>query len=187
MDKLMRRYLILSVSCAAVALVLPVVHAAQEPPPIHGTLALEGTVEQTYRAANTVIVSTADGLKHLFHLTRKTVVHGAESGTADALRGLATGSTVVVHYSTVDGKRTALEFDRLGGDGLKSVEGVITRVDRGGRRIWIRLPDGSRQSLRLAERAAGNVGRVAADSAKVVVYYTDESGQRVVHYFKRVS
>jgi hypothetical protein len=191
MNKMMRRYLILSLGSGAVSLALPAVHAAQQPPAIDGTLALEGTVDQTYRAANAVIVSTTDGLRHLFHLTGKTVVHGAESGSADVLRGLETGSTVVVHYTAADGKRTALELDRIGSNGLKEVEGVVTRVDRGGRKISIRLDDGSTQTLRLAERAASDVGRdvdhAAADTARVIVYFTDEAGEQVVHYFKKVS
>jgi hypothetical protein len=68
---------------------------------------------------------------------------------------------------------------------------VVTRVDRAGRKISIRLADGSTQTLRLTERAAidaGNdVDRAAVDATRVVVYYADEAGQRVAHYFKRIA
>jgi hypothetical protein len=74
---------------------------------------------------------------------------------------------------------------------LKTVEGVVTHVDRAGRKISIRLEDGSTQTLRLTERAARDVGkdvdRAAADTTRVVVYYADDAGQRVAHYFKRIS
>jgi hypothetical protein len=64
-------------------------------------------------------------------------------------------------------------------------------VDRAGRTISIRLADGSTQTLRLTERAATDVGkdvdREDADTPRVVVYYSDEGGQRVAHYFKRIS
>jgi len=67
----------------------------------------------------------------------------------------------------------------------------VTRVDREARTISIRLADGSTQTLLLTERAASTVGmdvdRAAAAGAKVVVYFTDEAGRRVAHYFRRVS
>jgi hypothetical protein len=191
MDRIVRRCLTLGFGCGAALLTLPGLHAGQEPLPVNGTVALEGTVDQEYKAANTVIVKTMDGVRHLFHLTAKTVVHGSESAGAEALRGLEAGSTVVVHYAADAGKETALEVDRLDDKGLKAIDGVVTRVDRAGRKIAIRLADGSTQTLRLTDRAATDVGkdvdRAATDTTRVVVYYVDESGQRVAHYFKRVS
>jgi hypothetical protein len=54
-----------------------------------------------------------------------------------------------------------------------------------------RRTNGSRQTLRLTERAASDVGKdidgAAVGTAKVVVYFNDEAGRRVAHYFKRVS
>jgi hypothetical protein len=70
------------------------------------------------------------------------------------------------------------------------MNGVITKVDRDAKTIAIRLANGSVQTFRLTERAASDVGKdldSAADgTVKVVVYYTDEAGHRVAHYFKRV-
>jgi hypothetical protein len=186
MNRIIRRYLTVGFGCGAALLALQRLEAGQQPPPVNGTIALEGTVDQTYKAANTVIVKTVDGVRHLFHLTGKTAVHGA-----DALRGLEVGSTVVVHYTAAAGEQTALEVDRLDAKGLKTLEGVVTRVDRAGRKISIRLGDGTTQTLRLTDRAASDaakdIDRAAADAATVVVYYADEAGQRVAHYFKRIS
>lgn len=194
MDRIVRRYLTVGLGCGAALVAVPALHAGQQPPPIPGvtgTLALEGTVDQTYKAAHTVIVKTVDGVRHLFHLTEETAVHGGESIDVEGVRGLEAGSTVVVHYTADLGERTALEVDRLDGKGLKTMAGVVTRVDRAGRKISIRLADGSRQTLRLTDRAATDVGsefdRAAADTMSVVVYYADEAGQRVAHYFKRIS
>jgi hypothetical protein len=43
----------------------------------------------------------------------------------------------------------------------------------------------------LTERAAAEAGRDlrdgSANGATVVVYYADESGRKVVHYFKKIS
>ena len=186
-----RRYLTAGFACGVVLLALPALHAGQESPPVTGTVALEGTVDQTYKAANAVIVKTVDGVRHLFHLTGTTAVHGSESAGAEAFRSLKAGSKVVVHYTAGAGEQTALEVDRVDDKGLKTMQGVVTRVDRAGRKISIRLADGSTQTLRLTERAAidaGNdVDRAAVDATRVVVYYADEAGQRVAHYFKRIA
>lgn len=167
----------------------PVLQAGQSTPPIGGvtgTLALDGTVDDEYKAGNTVIVKTVDGIKHLFHLTDRTAVHGA-----DDLAGIEKGSVVIVHYVTVAGQDTAVEVDRVGDKGLKTIEAVVTRVDREAKTIYIRLADGSTQALRLTDRAASDVGkdigRDGNDATRIIVYYTDEGGQKVAHYFKKVS
>jgi hypothetical protein len=112
MRKNVRHYLTAGVGCGAALLAVPVARAGQQPPPpisgVTGTIALEGTVDQTSRAANTVIVKTVDGVRHLFHLTEKTAVHGAESVEVEGVRGLKAGSAVVVHYTGDDESRRLL-------------------------------------------------------------------------------
>jgi hypothetical protein len=137
------------------------------------------------------VVKTVDGIKHLFHVTGKTTVHAGGTAGADTLRGLEAGSRVVVHYAATAGDQTALEVDRLDGKGLKTMEGVVTRVDRAGRVMSIRLADGSMQTLRLTDRAATDVGHdvdaTGVDATHVVVYYADDAGQQVAHFFKKIS
>jgi hypothetical protein len=168
--------------------------AAQQPPPIHGvtgTIATEGTIQETYEGANKLLVKTADGLEHLFRLKGRSTVHTGDAAGEEALRGLKKGAAVVVHYTKEGENLTAEEIDRLGDEGLQQIEGVVTAVNRGERMISIKLADGTRQTLRLSDRAAADVGkdidRAADGTARVIVYYKDEAGQRVAHYFKRVS
>ena len=165
---------------------------AQEPPAIPaitGTFAIEGTVQKTYGALNTVLVKTVDGVEHLFHLGERTVLHGAAGG--DALRGIDEGSVVVVHYTLEGDAKIAHEVDRVGRGGLKTTEGTVTKVDRIGKTISIRLAGGGEQTLRLTERAAADVGRdidgATAGSTRVVVYFSDDTGHEVAHYFRRIS
>jgi hypothetical protein len=193
MRKSIRRRLGAGLACGAALLAMSAVRAEQQPPPINGvtgTIATEGTVDQTSEAGKTIIVKTVDGIRHLFRLTEKTAVHGGAAG-ADTLDGLEAGSRIVVHYTSKAGQQTALEVDRLDAKGLKAIEGVVTRVDRVGQVMSIRLADGSTQTLRLTDRAATDVGRdvdsAAAEAARVVVYYADDAGQQVAHYFKRIS
>jgi hypothetical protein len=168
--------------------------AQQPPPPIHGvtgTIATEGTIQETYAGANKILVKAADGVEHLFHLGRRSTVHGGDAAGDEALRGLKKGARVVVHYTQQGENLTAEEIDRLGDEGLKQMEGAVIAVNRGDRTLAIRLADGTRQTLRLSDRAAADVGkdidRAGDGAATVIVYYKDEAGQRVAHYFKRIS
>ena len=168
--------------------------AAQQPPPIHGvtgTIATEGTIQETSEAGHTILVKAADGVERLFHLNRRSTVHSADAAGDEALRALKKGMPVTVHYLRAGENPTAEEIDRLGDDGLKQMQGVVTAVNRGDRTISIKLADGTRQTLRLSERAATEAGEEidhAGDgTVKVIVYFRDEAGQRVAHYFKRVS
>jgi len=176
---------------AGAALILTLVLSAQAaPPPTRGTIALEGTMKKFYAATNTVVVATIDGVEHVFHFTKDLLVHGGKSGGVDALSGLHEGSTVVVHYTTSGGQESAQEIDSIGGEGLKTTEGIVTRIDRGRKQITIRYDNGTTETLRLTERAAADVGKdVSAGSnapeTRVVVYYADEAGQKVAHYFKK--
>ena len=161
--------------------------AAQTPldvPGVTGTITLEGTVDQEYAGANAIFVKTAEGLRHLFHLTEHTAVHGAKGG-GDALAGLEEGSRVVVRYVAKGTTITAVEIDRVADDGLRASEGVVERVDRRGKKLVIRLSDGSTDTLRLTERAAADIGHDIRRTDRVVVYYTDEEGHQTVHFFKR--
>src|SRR5207248_2545825 len=84
---------------AGVVFGLPTLRAVQEPVPIKGTIALEGTVDKTYAAANTLIVKATNGVKHLFHVTKQTVMHGETDERDATVSGLRSGTRVVVHYA----------------------------------------------------------------------------------------
>lgn len=160
-------------------------------PPITGTVAIEGTVQKAAAGADVVVVKTAHGIAHLFHVTGRTAVHGAKDGGETALNGLEEGTQVVVHYTVDTGSKTAVEIDRVGAGGLAVAEGIVTNVDRKGNKLTIRLDDGSMETLQLSERAARDVGKevdeAASGTARAAVYYTDQSGEKVVHFFKRIS
>ena len=167
--------------------------AAQPPPPIHGvtgTIATEGTIQETSEAAHTILVKTAEGVERLFHLNRGSTVHSGDAAGEEALRALKKGTPVAVHYTAEGENLTAEEIDRLGEKGLKQMQGVVTAVNRRDRTISIKLADGTRQTLRFSHRAATEVGDDidhAGDSTiRVIVYFRDEAGQRVAHYFKRI-
>jgi hypothetical protein len=182
-----------AILCGGFLVAAPVVGAAQGVviPGVTGTIALEGTVNQEHAVANVITVKTVDGARHVFLFTKDLLVHGGKGAGVDALRGLQDGTKVVVHYTAAGGIESAQEVDQIGGEGLRVTEGVAIRVDRGRRQLIVRFADGTRETFELTERAAADVGKeidqAGADTAKVVVYYSDEKGQKVAHYFRKVS
>jgi hypothetical protein len=187
-----RRWLILALGAtagvgAAVTASSPSVFAQQLGPPVTGTIALEGTMEKFYKGVNVFIVKTSDGIEHMVYFTKNLLIHG---GPVDGtLADLQEGRTVVVHYKVIDARATAEEIDRLD-DGLKITEGTVVRISRSRREITIRFANGTTETLRLTERAAADAGPGLENGdpdLQVKVFYSDEHGQKVVHYFRRAT
>lgn len=162
--------------------------AAQAPLPVTGTIALEGTTEKVYTAANTVIVKTIDGIEHIFRFTRDLLVHGGKGEGVNALVGLREGTTVVVHYTVADGTKTVHELDRVSDDeGLKIGEGMVNRIDRRRKQIVVRFDNGTTETFRMTNVVTENGDRNIGASQRVIVYYSEEGRDKVAHYFKKVS
>jgi uncharacterized protein with beta-barrel porin domain len=152
----------------------------------------EGTVRKIDSSAKTILVATKDGAERTFRFGERTTVHGGEAvgrGSKEALHGLKVGTEVAVHYTSKGAENTAEEIDHIGKDGLKVTEGTLKTIDRGGKTITIATADGGQQTFRLLDHAARDGGRDiekgADKSAKVTVYYTEEGGDKVAHFFKR--
>src|SRR5262245_56826540 len=165
--------------------------AAQSPPPVQGTIALEGRMKEFYRAANVIVVTTMDGVEHMYHFAKNLVVHGGKGSGVDALEGLREGSTVVVHYTVSGDEEFAQEIDWFGAEGLKITEGKVVHIDRHQKEITIRFDNGRTETLRMTDRAASEsatgVDNTRSDGTKVVVYYSDEAGRKVAHHFRKAS
>jgi hypothetical protein len=163
---------------------------AQNRPPLQEPIALEGTMKQLYRAANIVVVTTVDGMEHVYQFTKDLIVHGGKKPGVDALEGLREGTTVVIHKTT-GGSQAAEEIDVLGEEGLKSTEGTVTSIDRRKKEITIRYNNGKTETLQMTGRAAAEsetgIENPGEGVSKVVIYYSDETGHKVAHYFKKGS
>ncbi|HKW97076.1 MAG TPA: hypothetical protein VJN43_05040 [Bryobacteraceae bacterium] len=150
-----------------------------------------GTVQKVDAGAKTVVVKTANGAEETFHFASRTVVHGAgavSTGSKDALHGLKAGSEVAVHYTVKGTEKTAGEIDNIGKDGLEKTEGAVASIDRGAKTLTLKTADGTKQTYYLADRAARdtgkNIGMGAQKAGHVTVYYTEEAGQKVAHFFQ---
>ena len=146
------------VGCAAALaaglfLFLPMPVDAQNRPPLLEPIALEGTMKQFYKGANIVIVTTMDGVEHVYQFTKNLIVHGGKKPGVDALEDLRDGTMVAIHYTETGPHAAAEEIDLLGDEGLKITEGVVTRIDRRRQEITIKYANGSTETLQMTSRA----------------------------------
>ncbi len=155
--------------------------------------AIHGTITKLDSATKTAVVKTEDGTEHTIHFVDKTAVHVAEAtgeGAKDAFHGLKEGSEVAVHYTEKGGDKTAVEVDHLGKDGIKSVDGTVSKVGSGGKTVTVKAADGTEQTFDVVGRdtkeSAEAIGKGADKAGKVTVYYTEEGGKKVAHFFKKL-
>jgi hypothetical protein len=162
--------------------------AAQSTPPTQIPNVIEGRVAKLYRGVNTLVVTTVDGVQHIYRFAKGLVVHGG-SGSGDRLDTLQEGTTVVVHYRIEGAEQMVEEIDRVADEGLKVSEAVVLRLNRPRREITLKFANGTTETLRLTDRAASEAAEDIgpAGSTRVTVYYSDESGQKVAHYFRKTS
>ena len=152
--------------------------------PIHGitgTYALPGNVDKIYDGVNTLIVKTIDGTNHVIRVDKDTKVHGG----AEALAGLQHGTPIVVHYTMKGDQLSSDEIDQIGNGGLSNVDGTVSAIDQVRKTVTVTYATGATEKLKLTHHAA--VEGTPAKGNRVIVYYTNESGEKVVHYFKRKS
>ncbi len=153
--------------------------------------AVEGTVKKVDAGTKTVVVAAADGTEHTVHVVKKTAVHGwdaTEAGAKDGMHGVKEGSHVVVHYTEKGTEKTAQEMDRIGDGGLKVTEGTVSKIDRGGKTIAVKTADGAETTYKVTDHAVEDAGKDAGKAvekaSKVTVYYTEEGGRKIAHFFK---
>jgi hypothetical protein len=154
--------------------------------------AVHGTIEKIDAITKTIVVKTADGTEHSMHFTDKAAVHGAHASmdaAKDSWHGLKEGTEVVVHYTREGTEDTALEIDKIGEAGLKSSVGTIEHIDRGGRKLVVASSDGVKSTYRLTDHAAKDggkdIGEGTEKGTRITVYYTEEAGRRVAHFFEK--
>jgi hypothetical protein len=155
--------------------------------------AVHGTVVKIDEGTRIVVVKTADGTRHSLHFVDDTTVHGAEisaHGASDSWHGLSKGSEVVAHYTKRGTEETAVEMDRVGKDGVKIAKGTVTDIDRGGRKLVVDTGKGAKKTFELTEDASADAGKGIAketlEGSKVTVYYTEDAGKKVAHFFEAI-
>lgn len=154
--------------------------------------AVHGTITKLDSSTKTMVVKTKDGTERTVHFVDKTTVWGADktaAGAKDAFKGLSEGSEVVVHYTEKGTEKTATEVDKIGKDGLKSIDGTVTKVGEGAKTVVVKTADGTEQTFTVAGHdtadAAKAIDKGTTKAGKTTVYYTEEGGKKVAHFFEK--
>jgi hypothetical protein len=149
--------------------------------------AVAGTVKSVDKGAKTVVVKTSEGTEQTFHFVGRTVSHGTEAtakGSKDAFADIKEGDSVVVHYSVKGAEKTAEEVDHVGKDGLHMSVVAVEKVDQGAKTVTVKTAEGGEETYRLADRAVRDSGKGLEKAGKVTVYYSEEAGKKIAHFFK---
>ncbi len=151
-----------------------------------------GQVEKIDTTTKTILVKAQDGTEHTFHLVQRTAVQGeqaASSRAKDSWQQLKEGTQVAVHYTSKGKDDTAEEIDHLSGEGMKSSQGELVRIDQSAKTVTIKAEDGSEHVYQLsknaAEEANRNITETAQKTGKITVYYTEQAGHQVAHFFTK--
>ncbi|QHN03637.1 hypothetical protein FTO74_09850 [Granulicella sp. WH15] len=153
--------------------------------------AVAGTIKKVDSSTRTIVVKADDGAEHTFHFTKDVTVHGAKDAAKtpeESLKGVHEGSRVAVHYTAKGSRETAHEVDVVGDGGLKVTEGTVTGIDRGSKFLAVKTADGTVETFKLSGRAVDDGGKGVAKgaekSAHVTVYYTEDAGKKIAHFFE---
>ncbi len=149
--------------------------------------AVAGTVKSVDKGAKTVVVKTSEGTEHTFHFLGRTVEHGAEAtakGSRDAFQDVKEGDNVIVHYTVKGTEKTAEEVDHVGKGGLKMSVVAVKSVDQGAKTVVVKTAEGGEETYHMADRAARESGKGLERAGKVTVYYSEEAGKKIAHFFK---
>ena len=144
---------------------------------------VHGTITKVDSATKTVVVKTADGTEHTIKVTGQTTYKGTKAG----LDGLKDGTEVVARSTGTGLDETGVEIGKIGKDSVKVTKGTIVKVDNGTKTVVVKTADGTEKTFDFTENAGKDMGKsVGAGTekgAKVTVYYTEESGKKIAHFF----
>jgi hypothetical protein len=170
-----QRFWLGSLLLGAFAIATPTANAQILVPPNNGfnaTIALPSTVDAFWTGVNEGLNKAGDGLDHLAGAKGPRTGKGA--GSLDSLQP---GTAVAVQYTVKGIQASADAADQIGQEGVNANEGVVTKVDRSKKEITIKFADGQTQKLE-------SENSFTSHSSRAIVYYRDESGRKVAHFFK---
>ena len=83
------------------------------------------------------------------------------------------GEEVVVRYTKTGTEETAVEIEKVGGDGFKATEGTVKEIDKGGKSLVVVARDGAEQTFKMAgqtiEETGIGIGRVQSLPSSTLV------------------
>ncbi len=145
---------------------------------------IHGTVKKVDKATKTVVVKTADGTEHTIKVSSDATVKGTKKG----IDGLKEGSEVVARTTGKGAEETGDAIGEVGKGSMKVAKGTIEKVDQGTKTVVVKSADGTEKTFAYTDNAAKDMGKAVGTGtekgAKVTVYYTEETGKKIAHFFE---
>lgn len=93
----------------------------------------------------------------------------------------------MARYTGKGTEETADDLGKVGKDGLKVTKGTVTKIDKDAKTVIVKSADGTEKTFEYTANAAKDVGKETGKGvekgAKVTVYYTEEAGKKIAHFF----
>jgi hypothetical protein len=141
---------------------------------------------------------------HRIEVASHTEVNGLKDAASEAGKGVAgmakavgtdlkRGTTVVVKYTEKEGKLVAHEVRHTSKVVVKQSEGVVHKVEDGGKKVLVKTQEGTQQAFEVGKDATvttskkiagagATAGAYIAEGAKATVHYTEEATNKVAHF-----
>lgn len=157
--------------------------------------AVRGTLEKVDPAGKTIVVKTRDGNDVTLHFTDATSVRGLGPLRGAPMLAGEEGMEVVVRYTD---DKVVQSIVLTGGVSFDLTIGTVVTFDRTAKTLLVTTTDGTRQLFQLGEYCTINTargveetvttpGHVLKKGGLVVLYFTQEGGQKVVRAIDEIS
>jgi len=158
------------------------------------TNVITGTIEKVDSGAKTVAVKTADGTVETVKFTDRTTVHGLKDAAKGADLAGNEGGHVIVHAVGEGADKTAHSVEWVGDKSVHATEGTVEEVGKGSKTVAVKSADGTKETFEVADHAVVDTGkgvarystRGAKKGERVTVYYTEEAGKKIAHFFRHL-
>jgi ribosomal protein L24 len=141
-----------------------------------------GTIQKVDSTTRTIVVKTADGTEHTIKVTDATTL----KGTKDGFNGLKEGTQIVARTTGKGADETAMEVGKISEDGFKGTEGTVEKFDKDTKTIVVKNVHGAKKTFELGGKALEDAGKAASAGITkgtiVMVYHTEEGGEKVAYY-----
>lgn len=145
---------------------------------------VHGTIKKVDKTTKTVVVKSADGTEHTIKVTGDTTIKGTKEG----FDGLKEGTEVVARTTGKGVDETGVAIGKVGKDSYKVTKGSIVKVDQGAKTVVVKSVDGTEKTFEYTADASKDIGKAVGagteKGAKVTVYYTEDAGKKIAHFFE---
>jgi len=145
-----------------------------------------GTITKVDSGAKTIAVKTADGTVHTVKWTDDTTVTGLKGAAHGADLAGKEGGHVIIRTTDEGGEKTAHSIDYVGHKTIKTADVTVDDVGKGTQTLAVHTADGAKETFKVGDHATVDTGKDVEKGGHYTVYYTEDAGKKVVHFFSHL-